>query len=91
MWKAFLRISWAFRTLSKSGPTVDRFNEMQKGLTTLIYRNTIKIPMPKRKVQACIGVLLTNPTELFPTGVFGWQLAGFHPKTPISFRSVAYW
>lgn len=46
--------------------------------------------MPKRKVQACIGVLLPTSTERFPTGVSGWKLAVFHPKTPISARSVAY-
>jgi len=50
----------------------------------------MKIPMPKRKIQACIDALLIDPTELFPTGVFGLQLAGFHPKTPIFALSDAY-
>jgi len=33
--------------------------------------------------------LLANPTELFPSGVSGWKLAGFHPKSPMSPRSDA--
>jgi hypothetical protein len=38
---------------------------------------------PPFKAGSFTGALLTNLTELFPTGVSGRKLTGFHPKTPI--------
>jgi len=39
---------------------------------------------PPFKAGSFTVALLTKPTALFPTGILGWKLAGFHPKTPIS-------